>query len=92
MWFWGNIGNLMRDRVTNWLGIDAQYADTKQRNRISSMAINADYYFGYHRPQFKVRVGQANDNIALNFIKLVVDRSVSLMLGSGIEFDLPGED
>ena len=92
MGFWGNIGNLMRDRVTNWLGIDAQYADTKQRNRISSMAINADYYFGYHRPQFKVRVGQANDNIALNFIKLVVDRSVSLMLGSGIEFDLPGED
>jgi hypothetical protein len=82
----------LRTKVWNWLQLDSLYAEKGAKDRMMSMALNADYYFGNHRPQFKVRMGQADDNIFLNFTRLVVDRAVTMLLGNGIEFVLPGEN
>ena len=51
-----------------------------------------DYYRGAQRKQLTVRSGQADDNIILNFVGLVVDRGISMLLGNGIEFDMGEED
>ena len=50
------------------------------------------YYAGNHPDQLFVRKGQFNDNIALNFSRLISQRIVSQMLGKGITFDFDGED
>ena len=49
------------------------------------------YYSGAHRRQLKARPDQADDNIVENYIDLIVERSISLLLGDGIEFELPDE-
>ncbi len=49
------------------------------------------YYAGDHPEQLFVRRGQFNDNIALNFSRLISQRIVSQMLGKGITFDFEGE-
>jgi hypothetical protein len=74
----------------NLLNID-EWSNADLRNRMEAHALRRDYYDGYQRQQLTVKNNQPNDNIALNFCGLVVERSVSMLLGQGIEFDLPGE-
>lgn len=81
----------LRDKVVDWLAIDGRWSETEARNRLTSMALNSDYYFGFHRRPFRVRVNQPDDNIAINYTKLLVNKSTALLLGKGVEFDLPGE-
>ena len=50
-----------------------------------------NYRQGNQRRQLRVRVNQHDDNVTLNFTGLVVDRSVTMLFGKGVEFDLPGE-
>ena len=50
-----------------------------------------NYYEGNQPPQLKVKSGQANDNISLNWLGLAVDRGVSMLVGGGVEFILPEE-
>jgi len=76
--FW-NLANL--DRI-----MDAAYQE-----RLDTYGLQRNYYAGNHRRQLKVRTGQADDNLAVNFTQLIIDRGVSMLLGEGIEFDLPGE-
>lgn len=59
--------------------------------RVMDMQTRRDYIEGRQRPQLKVRPGKTDDNTYLNFSGLVIDRSISMLFGGGIEFDLPGE-
>ncbi len=47
------------------------------------------YYDGSHPEQLKVKNGQYNDNIALNYAGLAISRDVSRLFAGGIEFNLP---
>jgi hypothetical protein len=50
------------------------------------------YRMGVHPAQLKVKAGQFDDNLTMNFAGLVVARGVSQLLGRGITFDFEGEE
>jgi hypothetical protein len=74
----------------NLLSIDS-WQDTPYRERMESYDLRYDYYGGSHRRQMKVKPNQPDDNTSANFVGLTVDRSVSMLLGGGIEFDLENQ-
>jgi len=80
----------LKTRVRGWFGID-EMLDEAMRKRYDRNALLRDYYRGIHRKQLTVRSGQADDNITLNYLGLVVERGISMLLGQGVEFDM-GED
>jgi hypothetical protein len=47
------------------------------------------YYTGDHPAQLKIKTGQADDNVTLNWIGLAIDRAVSMLIGDGVKFDVP---
>jgi len=51
-----------------------------------------DYRQGVQRRQLKVRPGQSDDNIVMNLAGLIIDRSVSMLMGAGFLVDLPGDE
>ena len=75
------------ERAGMWMAqMIAGYMQTP-RERVFKMV--QDYYSGDHPAQLKVKQGQSDDNITLNWIGLAVDRSISMLLGDGVKFDLP---
>lgn len=77
------------DGIINKLtdGIAARLLDDK--NKASATVRN--YRMGIQPSQLKVRAGQFDDNITLNFIALIANRIVSQVIGEGIEFDFEGD-
>ena len=78
----------LRTRIWNWFlaGFDEQLAA-----RQDFVNTRRAYRTGIQPPQLMVRYGQFNDNLTVNLSGLVIDRSVSMLLGKGVKFDLPGE-
>src|SRR3972149_6274011 len=66
-------------------------ANSTYQKRMEEAAVRRDYYHGEHRRQFKVKPLPPDDNLTVNFAGLIVRRGVSMLLGEGIEFDLPGD-
>jgi hypothetical protein len=60
--------------------------------QLKESQLRRDYRQGEHKYQLLVHPGQHNSNIRMNFTGLVIDRSVTLLFGEGVEFDLPGEE
>jgi hypothetical protein len=54
--------------------------------RIEAMARAGSYYQGRHDPQLRVKFGKYDDNLVTNLCALIVDRSISDMVGSGVTF------
>lgn len=77
------IMDTFRDRIISWLTAGAQ-----SNPRLDALDIKYNYYQGRHRKQLKVKMNQADDNIQLNFSGLVVERSISLLFGEDVEFDM----
>jgi len=65
--------------------------DTEWSERVERYDNYLDYYRGQQKRQLTVRPQQADDNLTENYTELVVERSISLMLGDGVEFELPDE-
>lgn len=80
----------IRSGIVNWLMPEALF-DTSFRHRLHKQQELYDYYSGAQRRQMKVKVGQADDNLTLNYVDLVVERSLSMLLGGGVQFDLGSE-
>jgi hypothetical protein len=76
----------IRDRLLGWL-LPEEYMNDTLRERMENYSLWQQYYQGNYRKQLRVKPLQADDNIGLNFSGLVVDRSISMLLGNGIEFD-----
>jgi len=75
----------------NWLA--QQIAGYLQSAQLKEMLEVQRYYEGYHPPQLKTKMGQADDNVALNWLGLSIDRAVSMLMGGGVEFSFPeGEE
>lgn len=49
------------------------------------------YYNGAQRKPLKVTGLGKDYNVITNHLKTIIDRSVSMLVGAGVEFDLPGE-
>ncbi|MFA5376942.1 MAG: phage portal protein [Dehalococcoidia bacterium] len=64
---------------------------TAAMERLTEAERYRNYRNGNQRRQLRVRANQHDDNVTLNFTGLVVDRSVTMLFGKGVEFDLPGE-
>ena len=75
--FANKIANSLADRLLD----DKGKALTTARN----------YAAGIQPDQLKVREGQFNDNIVLNFVGLITDRIVSQVIGNGVELDFEGD-
>src|SRR3972149_3882964 len=56
-----------------------------------ALATARNYAAGIQPSQLKVRDGQFNDNITLNFVGLITDRVVSQVIGNGVELDFEGD-
>lgn len=63
-----------------------------QRERITVIEKNRRYRRGQHPATMKQRIGKHDDNVTLNLIGLAVSRSVSLLFGKGVEFDMPDNE
>ncbi len=76
----------LKNRVRNWLDLDDYSVSvTEYRDRVERMR---EYRKGKQAIQIKKRTNQPDDNLVVNFCGLIVDRSVSLLFGDGIEIDL----
>jgi len=75
--------------MRSWLGVyDIGYDEFRERQE--KTALERDYRLGFQRRMLKTKYGQPDDNIFVNFVGLLVDRSVSGLFGEGITFELPG--
>lgn len=82
-----NLFTNMMNNIGDWMA--AKIAPYISDGMGRGYSVLSSYYTGDHRPQLKVQPGKADDNIALNFIGLAVDRSVSRLFRGGVEFNLP---
>ena len=89
----------LRDTVRNWmmnfldLGDPATQAN---RERMDSLAMLRDYYDGLQKAQLRVKSGKFDDNLTINLCGLIVDKSVSALVGDpadgqGLTWTFPSE-
>jgi len=81
MGIFDNFANMIANSLASRLLDDKGKALANARN----------YAAGIQPQQLKVREGQFNDNITLNFVGLITDRIVSQMIGKGFELDFEGD-
>lgn len=79
----------LKDGIRDWIFGDDLYGIVDERVR--AMQERRNYREGRHKPQIRPKPGKTDDNVYINFSGLVIDRSVSMLFGNGVEFDLPGE-
>lgn len=79
----------LRNSILSWL---FPITNSEATKRIESLEARRRYRSGDHELQLKVRAGSYDDNIFINLIKLITARSVALLVGFGVEWQLPGAD
>lgn len=63
-------------------------AAQSERKRLECINKAWDAYYGNLPKPLKVKPGQADDNIALNFSSLIVDKGVSFLFGNKVSFEV----
>lgn len=76
----------IRQWVVTWL-IGDEYYDKARVERLTRQQESYYYYVGNQRRQIVPKTDQADDNLIHNYAMLIVNRSVSMLLGKGVEFD-----
>jgi hypothetical protein len=69
------------NRLVDW-SLPEEYVERRK-----VMSHRRNYRAGIQKKQLKTKQGQPDYNIVMNFTGLVIDRSVSMLFGKGIEFD-----
>jgi hypothetical protein len=85
----GIIDNLINSFTARIADAVASRVLTQSGQRIAQARA---YRLGKQPHQLKVKPNQYDDNLILNFTGLIVDRSVSQMVGGGISFKFEGDD
>lgn len=78
----------LKDTVRGWLInlLDLNdLTDVATRNRIERLANLRDYYDGMHKQQLRVKPGKFDDNLTVNLVGLIVDKSVSALVGDPVD-------
>lgn len=73
----------MAPSVARQVYIDAEALEAA---RLARMAGAWAAYYGQMEPTIRVAAGQPDDNVVLNFARLIVDKGAGLLVGDGIEF------
>jgi hypothetical protein len=90
----------IRETVRSWLVniLDLNdLSDIATRNRIERLAELRSYYDGLHKEQLRVKPNKFDDNLTINLVGLIVDKSVSALVGDpadgrGLTWTFPSED
>jgi len=69
------------NRLVEW-SLPSEYVERRK-----VMSHRRNYRAGIQKKQLKTKQGQPDYNIVMNFTGLVIDRSVSMLFGKGLEFD-----
>jgi len=69
------------NRLVDW-SLPEEYVERRK-----VMSHRRNYRAGIQKKQLKTKQGQPDYNIVMNFTGLVIDRSVSMLFGKGLEFD-----
>jgi len=64
----------------------------EHRERAALFAMYWNYYRGKHKKHLKVKPGQADDNVILNYSKRVVNKGVTFLYGKPVEFEIDNSD
>jgi len=86
MAIWDSIIRKFSERIASDL-YSMGAADAQTESILAARA----YRSGYYRPQLRVKMGQFDDNVGLNFTGLIAARIIGQMFGNGIELDFEGE-
>jgi hypothetical protein len=79
----------LRSSVLNWLVPEDMLSGKGEMLRHYDKL--RSYVRGQHRKPIVRKPLQPDDNLAINLTGLIVDRSISLLFGKDVTFDLPGE-
>jgi hypothetical protein len=85
MTFLGLFGSTSPDLASQTL-VDAVAAD--ELARATGIARRWRYYHGLHPRPLRVRPGEVDDNVIVNYCRLIVDKGVSWLVGKDIRFEL----
>ena len=80
----------IRNRIVDTIAGLVLPADYVYRRKVN-MGLRA-YRNGIQEKQLKVKPMQSDDNITMNFVGLVIDRSVSMLFGKGVTFDYESDE
>jgi len=59
-----------------------------EQSRVDIMRRRWEAYYGKLPPALKVKPGQTDDNVRLNYARMIVDKGVSFLFGQNVEFEL----
>lgn len=82
--------NTLRTWFLDWLG------ESPEKSREAKLEKLHEYYEGEHKPQLRVKPGKFDDNLTINLCGLIVDKSVSALVGDpasghGLTWTFPSE-
>jgi hypothetical protein len=89
MGFWNGLKNFM-DFIGNFPIPDEVFG--KRIEQAKAIQARRDYRIGNQRDMLKVAIGKADDNVQVNLIGKAIAQGMHLLLGQGVDFDLPGEE
>lgn len=75
--------------IANDLWMQGIVAEERQRLERYSQAWDA--YFGTFPKSLKTKPGQADDNVAVNYVRLIVDKGISFLFGQEVQWELDSE-
>lgn len=85
------ITDIFRGWLWNFL-MPGEVFDESWRERIERYSRYKEYYDGQHKRQLKHKPMQADDNLVENYTSLIVERSISMLLGDGLQFELEDDN
>ncbi|MCC6727890.1 MAG: phage portal protein [Chthonomonadales bacterium] len=77
--------------MTSVADLTAREAALGEMRRLERMRAAWQAYYGDSPAPLPVRPGAPDDNVRLNFARLIVDKGVSFLFGRGVGFELDGE-
>jgi hypothetical protein len=81
----------IRTRLQGWL-LPINLEDYERVINMRLMQARNAYRIGQQRATLKVKADQADDNMTLNLIGLIIDRGISMLMGGEIDFDFNSTD
>lgn len=65
--------------------------NVEERARLERWSKAWDAYFGNAPAVLKIKPGQADDNVNVNYVRLIVDKGVSFLFGQPVQWELDSE-
>ena len=82
------------DFLNSQRGTAANYAPLtdEHRKRVQLFGAYWDYYRGKQRRPLRIKDGQADDNVIVNYSRRIVDKSTAFLFGDPPEFEIDHQD